>query len=163
MNNDSFHDPSLKSLEARLAAAPPQLSERDCQILLYECAFAAGQGAAQRTGAQSTRRWMTATSLLAVLCIGLALRLTTLTGRYESRLPGVVQHREPTQPQWPAPKFDDNDSRQITVASALDRVVDFNWPIQTPLSETSDADLSAASSEPVLTPRSRVLPNPLWN
>ena len=49
MNEPSLNDPHLQSLEARLAAMPPQESAARQQELLYRCAFAAGQSSARTT------------------------------------------------------------------------------------------------------------------
>src|SRR6266850_7671925 len=80
MDDHPLNDPTLQALEARLSALPPRLPERDRQQLLYQCGVAAGQTAAQRAGAQSTRRWMAVTTLLALLSLTLGYRVMTLTG-----------------------------------------------------------------------------------
>ena len=94
MNDHLFHDPALKSLEARLAAALPQLSDPDRQTLLYDCAFAAGR----RTAAVQTRRWQRASAALATLLVVVSLTLAST----RSTGPAAM----PTQPAYAAPKYE---------------------------------------------------------
>lgn len=69
MNEHSLNDAQLQSFEARLAAAVPQLSPIQQQQLLYQCAFAAGQGVAGR----SLRRWQVVVAALVVLLLGMSV------------------------------------------------------------------------------------------
>lgn len=69
MTEHSLNDPSLKSLEARLASSVPSISPADQQQLLYQCAFAAGRRATMRM----VRRWQAATAVLASLVIAVCL------------------------------------------------------------------------------------------
>jgi hypothetical protein len=65
MNEHRFEDPSLRDIEARLAAAAPRLGAAQQQELLYRCAFKAGQ----HTGLGRVRRWQVATGAAAALCV----------------------------------------------------------------------------------------------
>lgn len=164
MNDDPFNDPALQSLAARLAVVPPRLPAREREQLLFQCGMAAGQSAAERAGAQSARQWIAATSLLAVLSIVLGYRVMTLTTPAHSRLgQPVAQVRRATPPPLRSADKDDGDSLQLSVTSALEHVVDFNWPVQTISAETSSPDSASDAQEPVLTPLSRMLPNSPWN
>jgi hypothetical protein len=71
MNDESLHDPQLKSFEARLASRPPQVSLAQRDQLLYACAFAAGRDTAGR----SLRRWRTAAAALSVVVAGATMAL----------------------------------------------------------------------------------------
>lgn len=71
MNNDSSGSGPFRSLEARLAAAAPQLSPSEQQQLLYECAFTAGR----ETGRKGLRTWQTAAVGIVGVVIGLSLSL----------------------------------------------------------------------------------------
>ena len=90
MNDHSFNDPQLQSLEARLAAAAPQSSPVEQQQLLYQCAFAAGQLA----GRKSLRRWRVASAALVVLLLGLSVPVAH--NHWKPFL--VEQKRDPSTP-----------------------------------------------------------------
>lgn len=77
MNEDALNDPTLQSLEARLAASAPQLSTDEQHQLLYACAFAAGQ----RSAVRSTRQWQAITLTLGLIVVGLTY----------SQIPGPAQ------------------------------------------------------------------------
>jgi hypothetical protein len=91
MNDHLLNDPSLKSLEARLAATPPQLSERDRQSLLYECAFAAGR----RAAAVQIRHWQGASASLAALLVGMSLTLGAMRLSGPAAMPTGANHTAP--------------------------------------------------------------------
>jgi hypothetical protein len=88
MNDNPSNDPVLQSLEAKLAAIPPRVSERERQQMLYACAFAAGK----KSAAAGVRRWQAACVTLAATLLGLSLMLT------HSR-PGTIANH----PAAPAP------------------------------------------------------------
>lgn len=71
MNELSPSDPRLAALEARLAATPPQLSPAEEQQLLYQCAFAAGQGAAGKM----LWRWRAIAATLLLLTLGMSMSI----------------------------------------------------------------------------------------
>jgi hypothetical protein len=68
MNDQSLNDPLLQSLEARLAAIVPQVSQVEQQQLLYQCAFAAGR----QSGIRAVRCWQAASAVLVCLVFGLS-------------------------------------------------------------------------------------------
>src|SRR5438045_7376781 len=72
MTDNPLRNPELQSLEARLASMPPRLGAGEQQQLLYQCAFAAGKAAGQRASGRVIRGWTAVTSILALLCVGLA-------------------------------------------------------------------------------------------
>ena len=69
MNEHRLEDPSLRDIEARLAAAAPRLGTAQQQALLYRCAFEAGQ----RTGLGRVRRWQVATGAAAALVVAVLI------------------------------------------------------------------------------------------
>ena len=72
MNTQSSGDAQFQLLEARLAAAAPQLSPSEQQQLLYECAFAAGRNANRKW----LRNWQIAAAGLVGMVLGLGLSLS---------------------------------------------------------------------------------------
>lgn len=88
MNTHSSGDAQFRSLEARLAAANPQLSVSDQQQLLYECAFAAGRDA----GRKRLPNWqLVATGLMGIV-VGLSLSLPLVRDQ------GTVVEKGPVAP-----------------------------------------------------------------
>lgn len=69
VNDHSLNDPKLQTFEARLSAMSPQISAKEQQHLLYQCAFAVGR----RAGRRSLRRWQASTVALVLLSLGTAV------------------------------------------------------------------------------------------
>jgi hypothetical protein len=109
MNDDSLDDPQLRSLEARLASAAIHIPAAEQQALLYQCAFAAGQKAANRR----LRRWQAAAATCAALLlatVGLQVRdgWTTAMPIVATTVPANPPPRQSIEPdeipraaQWP--------------------------------------------------------------
>jgi hypothetical protein len=161
MNDNPLSDPGLQSLEARLASMPPRLAAGEQQQLLYQCAFVAGKAVGQEASRRVIQAWTAVASILALLCVGLAYRMT-------SQLEHTLAHSSPSdgaaeveraQSAARLPSRDADDRRQLSVTTDLDRVVDFNWPRQSPLAQTADGHAAIDSEQPVLTSRSRISPD----
>jgi hypothetical protein len=156
-------DPTLQSLEARLAAIPLRLPAHEQQQLLYQSAFAAGQSAGQRAATTTARRWMAATTVIALLTLTLGYRLITLPDpnsyhQHEIRL------ATPTRPALALPSRSlsaarDESSSQLTVATSFDRVLDFNWPASASTAQSTPTPSKADSPESIITPLSSALPD----
>ncbi|MBW8883649.1 MAG: hypothetical protein JF612_02495 [Planctomycetia bacterium] len=159
MNDNPLNDPLLQSLEARLAGIPPRLPAGQQQQLLYECAFAAGKAAGRRASSRVIQSWAVAASILALLCAGLAYR-TVLDRQpalaHSSPAHGAA-HIKPDRTAAHLPT-DDADTRQLSVMTAPERAIDFNWP-RPSASQTAAANTAIESEQPVLTSRSRISPD----
>jgi hypothetical protein len=161
MNDHSLGDPALQSLEARLASLPPRLAAGEQQQLLYHCALAAGEAAGQRASSRAMRGWIAATSILALVCLGLTYRTAWHPEPalvHLSRTDGRANFEQ----RRSTARFSDRDEdnrRQLSVATALDHVVDFNWPRQSPSALTTGVDAAIDSEHPMLTSRSQISPD----
>jgi len=158
MNDHPLSDPALQSLEARLASLPPRLAAGERQELLYRCAFAAGESAGRRASSRAILGWMVTTSILALVCLALTYRAVSL-------LQPALAHSSPTelrdrleQPRSPAglSARDEDNRRQLSAATAFDRVADFNWPPPSPPAQTTGIEAANESEHPVLTSRSQI-------
>lgn len=106
MNDELRDDPTLRPLEARLAAIRPVLPDHECRELLFQCAFAAGRTA----GARWTRRWRVASMALVVLMAGMSIPLVNdrlIVARLQPaaiRSAAPVEAHVPRNVQQPLPR-----------------------------------------------------------
>jgi hypothetical protein len=83
MNEPLQPDPELQAMEASMAASVPLASAETQRRLLYQCAFAAGRVAAER----SLRRWQIGSVGIGVLLAGWLL---TTSGERGERVAGTI-------------------------------------------------------------------------
>jgi hypothetical protein len=163
MLDNPLNDPTLQSLEARLAAIPLRLPTNERQQLLYQCAFAAGQSAGQRTATNIARRWMAVTTVMALLTLTLGYRLITLPAPAfsHSRENSLAVHSQavPALPSRLQSNARDESAPQLTVATSFERVLDFNWPATRSTTQATPTHSPDDTSESIITPLSRVLPD----
>lgn len=129
MNDDFPTEPGLRSLEARLTAIRPQLSDRDSRELLFQC-LAAGQALAVRR----TRRWQMASAAMAVLLVGMSISLVNERMSVAQREPMTMDPRASTPLQSP---HDAGRPRPRSVAVPLDA-----WQVPTDSTAVFEAALT---------------------
>lgn len=148
MNSAEFTDPQLQSLEAQLVAAVPQLDAGEQQRMLYVCAFGAGAQSAR----SSVRRWQTATGLLSVLSLGLAVPMThdQFISSRESSPPQVVQSQAPQSPVTPevaAQKPVEEPQQAVSVPPAVGVNLDA-WQVPDNRRESWTEQLARSDADP---------------
>ena len=92
VNDHSLSDPQLQTFEAQLSAMAPQISLKEQQLLLYQCAFAVGRRAGRRT----LRRWQATTAALVVL-VSLGLAVPFVQNRWTPAHQHLVKANVPTE------------------------------------------------------------------
>jgi len=132
--NHHLDDPALQALEARLAAVTPQVSATDRNELLYQCAFAAGRKAANRT----IRTWQATAAMLVVLVLGMSIPL--------AQNQWTIAKQEPSVPQpipTPSPSPSTVVERDVEIVrSPVVNVSTDAWQIEKPVSEIAQTDVA---------------------
>ena len=137
--NHHLDDPALQALEARLAGVMPQVSATERNELLYQCAFAAGRQAANRT----VRTWQATAAVLVVLLLGMSVSLAQnglMLARQEQPVP------QPSPGSAPAPSTIVERDVEI-VRSPIVGVPTDAWQV-----EKSSGELEVAQADSTLSP-----------
>ena len=116
VNDHSISDPQLQTFEAQLSAMAPQISPKEQQVLLYQCAFAVGH----QSGRGTLRRWQAATAALVVL-MSLGIAVPFVQDRWTPAQQHLANAKAPTEvkPQPTPSQQPVHESRQAP-AVALD-------------------------------------------
>ncbi len=133
MNDETPGQRELTSLEMRLAAHPPRISQAEKDALLYSCAFAAGRAAGRRV----VRRWQMAfTATAALLLAGFPLvwhGSQQVADRQLAAAPTGAGRRDPTE-------RGDLSEKIVTNLDAWQSRHDEALPLKTALEEFKNID-----------------------